>query len=205
LKKVGWKGLVDGKDSGIYRVNCLARLNVADGMATPLAQEAYDKMYEGLGGKPSHATLAFHWARVIELLYAAERLLELAKDKAVTSPEIRTIPTKTPSEGVGCIEAPRGTLFHHYWTDADGIITRVNLIVATGQNNGPMCMSIKRAAQKLIKNWKVDHGLLNMVEMAFRAYDPCLACATHTLPGQMPLEVNIYDRQHNLIKTLSRG
>lgn len=205
LKKVGWKGLVDGKDSGIYRVNCLARLNVADGMATPLAQEAYDKMYEVLGGKPAHATLAFHWARVIELMYAAERLLELAKDKDVTSKEIRTIPTKTPSEGVGCIEAPRGTLFHHYWTDADGIITKVNLIVATGQNNGPMCMSIKRAAQGLIKNWKVDQGLLNMVEMAFRAYDPCLACATHTLPGQMPLEVNIYDRQHNLIKTLSRA
>jgi F420-non-reducing hydrogenase large subunit len=205
LKKVGWKGLVDGKDSGIYRVNCLARLNVADGMATPLAQEAYDKMYEILGGKPSHATLVFNWARIIELMYAAERLLELAKDKDVTSPDIRTIPTKTPSEGVGCIEAPRGTLFHHYWADADGIITRVNLIVATGQNNGPMCMSIKRAAQGLIKNWKVDQGLLNMVEMAFRAYDPCLACATHTLPGQMPLEVNIYDRQHNLIKTLSRG
>lgn len=205
LKNVGWKGLVDGKDSGIYRVNCLARLNVADGMTTPLAQEAYDKMYDVLGGKPAHATLAFNWARVIELMYAAERLLELSKDKDVTSQEVRTIPTKTPSEGVGCVEAPRGTLYHHYWTDAEGMITKVNLIVATGQNNGPMCMSIKRAAQKLIKNWKVDQGLLNMVEMAFRAYDPCLACATHTLPGQMPLEVNIYDPGHNLIKTLSRA
>lgn len=204
LKNVGWKGLVDGKDSGIYRVNCLARLNVADGMATPLAQEAYDKMYDLLR-KPCHATLAFNWARVIEIMYASERLLELAEDEDVTSKDIRTIPTETPTEGVGCIEAPRGTLYHHYWTDEEGIITKVNLLVATCQNNGPMCMSIKKAAQKLIKNWKVNQGLLNMVEMAFRAYDPCLACATHTLPGQMPLEVDIYNSEHDLIKRLRRG
>jgi F420-non-reducing hydrogenase large subunit len=205
LKGVGWKGLVDGKDSGIYRVNCLARLNVADGMATPLAQEAYEKMYDVLGGKPSHATLAFNWARIVELMYASERLLELAQDKEVASPNVRIIPTQTPTEGVGCVEAPRGTLYHHYWTDKEGIITKVNLIVATGQNNGPMCMSVKKAAQGLIKNWKVDQGLLNMVEMAFRAYDPCLACATHSLPGQMPLVVNIYDPQRNLLKSLTRG
>jgi F420-non-reducing hydrogenase large subunit len=205
LKNVGWKGLVDGKESGIYRVNCLARLNVADGMATPLAQEAYEKMYQILGGKPAHATLAYNWARVIELMYSSERLLELARDKDIISKDIRAIPTGTPSEGVGCVEAPRGTLYHHYWTDENGIITRANLIVATGQNNGPMCMSIKRAAQKLIKNWNVNQGLLNMVEMAFRAYDPCLACATHALPGRMPLEVNIYDPEHNLIKKLTRG
>ena len=204
LKGVGWKGLVDGKDSGIYRVNCLARLNVADGMATPLAQEAYEKMYDVLGGKPSHATLAFNWARIVELMYASERLLELATDKDITSQNIRTIPQGIIGEGVGCIEAPRGTLFHHYWSDEQGLITKVNLIVATGQNNGPMCMSIKKAAQSLIKNWKVDQGLLNMVEMAFRAYDPCLACATHTLPGQMPLEVIIRDAKGNEVRKLSR-
>ena len=204
LKGIGWKGLVDGEDSGIYRVNCLARLNVADGMATPLAQEAYDKMYDVLGGKPSHATLAFNWARIVETMYASERLLELATDKDVTSKDVRAIPTGTPEEGVGCVEAPRGTLFHHYWTDEEGIIKKVNLIVATGQNNGPMCMSIKKAAQSLIKNWQVDQGLLNMVEMAFRAYDPCLACATHTLPGQMPLEVIIRDIKGNEVRRLSR-
>jgi F420-non-reducing hydrogenase large subunit len=204
LKNVGWKGLVDGKDSGIYRVNCLARLNVADGMATPLAQEAYEKMYDALGGKPSHATLAFNWARVVELMYASERLLELATDKDVTSKDIRAIPKDIPGEGVGCVEAPRGTLFHHYWTDKEGIITKVNLIVATGQNNGPMCMSVKKAAQSLIKKGNITQGLLNMVEMAFRAYDPCLACATHSLPGQMPLEVIIRDAQGNEVKRLSR-
>jgi F420-non-reducing hydrogenase large subunit len=202
LKGVGWKGLVDGKDSGIYRVNSLARLNVADGMATPLAQEAYDKMFSVLGGKPSHATLAFNWARVVELMYASERLLELATDKDITSKDIRTIPKEKPSEGVGCVEAPRGTLIHHYWSDEEGIITKVNLIVATGHNNGPMCMSVKKAAQSLIKNWKVDQGLLNMVEMAFRAYDPCLACATHTLPGHMPLEVIIHDPKGEIVTRL---
>lgn len=204
LKGIGWKGLVDGKDSGIYRVNSLARLNVADGMATPLAQEAYDKMFDILGGKPSHATLAFNWARIVEIMYASERLLELATDKDITSKDIRAIPKEKPNEGLGCVEAPRGTLFHHYWTDEDGLITKVNLIVATGQNNGPMCMSVKKAAQSLIKNWKVNQGLLNMVEMAFRAYDPCLACATHSLPGHMPLEVIIHDPKGKIVERLSQ-
>jgi len=205
LKKVGWKGLIEGKDSGIYRVAPLARLNAADGMATPLAQEEYEKMYQTLGGKPVHATLAFHWARLIELLYAAERLLELCQDKEITSPDVRTIPTATPDEGVGVVEAPRGTLYHHYQTDKNGIIKKVNLIVATAQNNPAMNMSIKKAAQGLIKAGKVvSEGLLNMVEMAFRAYDPCIACATHTLPGQMPLEVIIRDADGNIIDRLSQ-
>jgi len=206
LKKVGWKGLTEGMDSGIYRVNSLARLNVADGMATPLAQEEYERFYQTLGGKPVHATLAFHWARLIEILYAAERFLELAQDKEITDPNIRTIPTVTPDEGVGVVEAPRGTLYHHYQTDENGIVKRVNLIVATVQNNPAMNMSVKKAAQGLIKAGRtVTEGLLNMVEMAFRAYDPCIACATHCLLGQMPLEVVIRDFQGNEIQRLSRG
>lgn len=204
LKGVGWKGFVDGKDSGIYRVAPLARLNVASGMATPLAQEQYERMYSTLGGKPVHATLAQHWARIIELLYAAERMLELSQDEEITSPNVRTLPTETPKEGIGVVEAPRGTLFHHYQTDEKGLITKVNLIVATGNNHAPICMSVKKAAQAVIKGGKVDQGLLNMVEMAFRAYDPCFGCATHSLPGQMPLQVNIYDAGKNLIKTLER-
>lgn len=204
LKGVGWKGLVDGRESGIYRVNTLARLNVADGMATPLAQEAYQKMFSILGGKPSHATLAFNWARLVEIMYASERLLELATDKDITSKEVRTLPKDTPTEGIGCVEAPRGTLLHHYWTDEMGIITKVNLIVATGMNNAGMCMSVKKAAQSLIKKGNIDQGLLNMVEMAFRAYDPCLACATHSLPGHMPLEVIIRDTRGNEVKRLSQ-
>jgi len=205
LKKIGWKGMVDGKDSGVYRVNSLARLNVADGMATPLAQAEYEKMFDTLGGKPVHATLAFHWARLIELLYAAERLLELCQDKEITSTEVRTIPTATPTEGVGMVEAPRGVLIHHYQTDDKGIVEKVNLIVATGHNYPAMNMSVKRAAQGLIKKGKVaSEGLLNMVEMAFRAYDPCMACATHTLPGQMPLEIVIYNSHGEVAEKLSR-
>jgi F420-non-reducing hydrogenase large subunit len=203
LKKVGWKGFAEGRDSGIYRVAPLARLNVADGMATPVAQEEYDKMYATLGGKPVHATMAFHWARLIEIVYAAERLLELSQDKEVTSPNVRTIPTATPDEGVGVVEAPRGTLIHHYQTDKKGIVEKVNLIVATGHNNSAMNMSVAKAARGFVHNGKVvAEGLLNMVEMAFRAYDPCMACATHNLPGQMPLEVTIYDNHGDLVTKL---
>ncbi|WP_240986723.1 Ni/Fe hydrogenase subunit alpha [Acididesulfobacillus acetoxydans] len=198
LKKLGWQGFQDGPQSGVYRVAPLARLNAADGMATPLAQEAYEKMYSTLGGKPAHHTLANHWARLIELLYSSERVLELARDPEITSPRIRALPEGRPKEGVGIIEAPRGTLIHHYQTDEKGILTKVNLIVATGNNNAAINISVQRAAKGLIKKGKVSEGLLNMVEMAFRAYDPCLACATHNLPGSMPLLARIYDHEGNL-------
>ncbi len=204
LKDVGWKGFVDGEDSGVYRVAPLARLNVADGMATPLAQQAYDRMYETLGGKPVHNTLAFHWARLVEAMYAAERVVELANDPEITSPDIVNLPTETPKEGVGIVEAPRGTLIHHYQTDDNGILTKVNLIVATVNNAAPIWMSIEKAAKSLIHNGEVSDGLLNMVEMAFRAYDPCHACATHSLPGRMPLEINILDSAGTIMKKLQR-
>ena len=206
LKKVGWKGFTEGKDSGIYRVSPLARLNVADGMATPLAQAEYEKLFRTLGGKPVHATLAFHWARLVELMYASERLLELCQDKEITDPKVRTIPTATPDEGVGIVEAPRGTLIHHYQTDKNGMVTKVNLIVATAHNYPAMHMSIKKAAQGLIKKGTAaSEGLLNMVEMAFRCYDPCSACATHTLPGQMPLEIIIYDSNKEELRRISQN
>ncbi|MGA9191345.1 MAG: Ni/Fe hydrogenase subunit alpha [Anaerolineales bacterium] len=192
LKKIGWKGFEGGVDSGVYKATPLSRLNAADGMATPLAQAEYERMYETLGGKPVHATLATHWARLIELLYATERWVDLAVDPEITGTEFRTLPTETPDEGIGCVEAPRGTLTHHYQTDERGVLTHVNLIVGTTNNNAPINMSIKRAAEGLIqKGTVVSEGLLNKVEMAFRAYDPCLGCATHSLPGQMPLEVTI--------------
>ncbi len=205
LKKVGWKGFVEGKDSGIYRVAPLARLNVADGMATPLAQAEYEKMFSTLGGKPVHATLAFHWARLVELMYASERLLELCRDTEITSPDVRTIPTATPDEGVGVVEAPRGTLIHHYQTDSKGVIQKVNLIVATGHNYPAMNISVTKAARGFVHNGKVvSEGLLNMVEMAFRCYDPCMGCATHTLPGQMPLEVTIYNHRGDVMDAVRR-
>jgi F420-non-reducing hydrogenase large subunit len=206
LKKVGWKGFVDGKDSGVYRATPLSRLNAADGMATPLAQEAYDKMYSTLGGKPANFTLATHWARLVELLYAAERLLELSKDPEITSTDIRNIPTAKPDEGVAIVEAPRGTLTHHYITDEKGIIKKCNLIVGTTNNYAPLFMSIKKAAEDFIKpGVEITEGLLNRVEMAWRPYDPCLSCATHALPGQLPLEVTIYDAQGSEVKKLSQG
>jgi len=205
LKNVGWKGFVDGEDSGIYRVAPLARLNVSDGMATPLAQEAYERMYEVLGGKPVHNTLAFHWARLIEALYATERILELAHDPELSSPDIVNLPTEIPKEGIGVVEAPRGTLFHHYQTDEKGILTNVNLIVATGNNAAPIWMSIEKVAKSLIHKGEVSDAILNMIEMAFRAYDPCMACATHSLPGRMPLEVNVYDANGGLVRKLRRN
>ena len=204
LKGVGWNGFNEGPESGVFCVAPLARLNAADGMATPMAQEAYDLYNKTLGGKPVHHTLANHWARLIELLYAAERMVELANDPDIINPEVRTIPTATPKEGIGVVEAPRGTLFHHYQTDERGVITKANLIVATQNNAARIAMSVDKAARGLIKSGKVDDGILNMVEMAFRAYDPCHGCATHALPGQMPLIVSIYDRQHNLLQEIRR-
>ncbi len=137
LKQVGWKGFVDGVESGVYRATPLSRLNAADGMATPLAQEQYERFYDTLGGKPVQPTLATHWARLIELLYATENWVRLATEPDITSSEYRVLPTQTPTEGVGCVEAPRGTLTHHYVTDERGIVTKVNLIVGTTNNNAP--------------------------------------------------------------------
>lgn len=212
LKGVGWKGFVDGKDSGVYCATPLSRLNAADGMATSEAQAAYEKMYETLGSQkvngryqPVHHTLAAHWARLVELLYAAERMYELITDPEITDPNVRPQVTTTPQEGVGSVEAPRGTLTHHYWTDEDGILTRVNLIVGTTNNYAPISMSVKKAAQSLIHNGTViTNGLLNRIEMAFRSYDPCFGCATHSLPGQMPLEVVIRDAHGHVVERLSQ-
>jgi F420-non-reducing hydrogenase large subunit len=203
LKKVGWKGFVDGVDSGIYRVGPLGRLNTSDGMATPLAQAEYEVMYKTLGGKPVHSTLAFHWARLIELLYAAEHALELSKDPEITSTKVRNTPGE-PGEGVGIVEAARGTLIHHYVLDEDALIKDVNLIVATTNNCPAINMSIRNAAKGLIHGDKVDQGILNMVEMAFRAYDPCFGCATHFAVGQMPLTIEIYNHERKLLKTVQR-
>jgi F420-non-reducing hydrogenase large subunit len=202
LRKVGWAGFTDGPGSGVYSATPLARLNVADGMATPLAQEARDRYFATLapgpapaGGKPQvHGRMATHWARLIELLFAAERMVELVTDPEITSPNVRVLPTRVPTEGVGTVEAPRGTLTHHYWTDERGLLTKVNLVVGTTNNHAPIAMSVDRAARALIHGGEVvGEGLLNRIEMAFRAYDPCFGCATHALPGQMPLEVVIRD------------
>lgn len=204
LKKVGWKGMVEGEDSGVYRVNSLARLNVAGKMATPKAQAAYERLFDYFGAKPVHHTLAYHWARLVETLFCAEEVARLARHPELTNPVVRVVPTGRPREGVGAVEAARGTLYHHYVTDASGLVTSVNLIVATVQNNAAMNMSVKRAARALIRGGEVPEALLDRVEMAFRAYDPCLACATHALPGEMPLVVTLR-RGGRVVGRLSRG
>jgi F420-non-reducing hydrogenase large subunit len=205
LKKLGWKGFVDGADSGIYSVAPLARLNASEGMATPRAQAAREQFFAMLGGKPVHCTLANHWARVVEMVYAAERFQELAADPEIVDPTVRTLPTAVPKIGVGVVEAPRGTLLHHYETDAAGLITRANLIVATQNNAARIALSVDKAARALINGSNAnDEGLLNMVEMAFRAYDPCHGCGTHSLPGSIPLEVSIRGRDGNLLRRVVR-
>jgi F420-non-reducing hydrogenase large subunit len=212
LKGIGWKGFVDGAESGVYCATPLSRLNAADGMATPKAQEAYERFYETLGSKkengryaPVHFRLATHWARLVEMLYAAERMLELVQDPEITDPNVRPVVKNKPTEGIGSVEAPRGTLTHHYQTDEKGILTKVNLIVGTTNNYAPIAMSVKKAAVSLIKKGTVvTDGLLNRIEMAFRNYDPCMSCATHALPGQMPLEVIIRDVDGEEVERLSQ-
>ncbi|PIS46512.1 MAG: Ni/Fe hydrogenase subunit alpha [Elusimicrobia bacterium CG08_land_8_20_14_0_20_51_18] len=204
LKPLGWKGFKDGAGSGIYSVAPLARLNASDGMATPQAQKAYEEMFRTLGGKPVHHTLANHWARVVEMIYAAERMVELFNDPGITGKDLRVIPSKTPETGIGVVEAPRGTLFHHYETGPDGLIKKANLIVATQNNAARIAMSVDKAARALIRNGEVSDGLLNKIEMAFRAYDPCFGCATHSLPGQMPLIVKFRDRSGRVIGEMRR-
>ncbi|MCR4403708.1 MAG: Ni/Fe hydrogenase subunit alpha [Candidatus Acetothermia bacterium] len=206
LKKVGWKGFVDGPDSGILAVAPLGRLNAASGMATPEAQAAYEEFYDFFGERPVHHTLATHWARIVEMIYAGERIKELADDPEITDPKVRLLPTAIPKEGIGVVEAPRGTLIHHYKTDERGVIEEANLIVATQNNSARIAMSVDKAAREVIHgDGQLDEGLLNMVEMAFRAYDPCHACATHALPGQMPLLVEVYDHRGELLRELRRG
>jgi F420-non-reducing hydrogenase large subunit len=205
LKQVGWKGLRSGADSGVYCATPLSRLNVADRMPTPRAQAEFERFFGALGGRPVHRALATHWARLIELLYAAERMLELATDPEVTSTEVRAMPRRIEGEGVGSVEAPRGTLIHHYETDAAGLIRKVNLIVGTTNNHAAISMAVRRAAERLIRSGRVvEEGILNRIEMAFRLYDPCLSCATHSLPGAMPLIVRVRDASGQVVTTLRR-
>ncbi|MDI9645959.1 MAG: Ni/Fe hydrogenase subunit alpha [Archaeoglobales archaeon] len=201
LKKVGWRGFSDGLESGIYAVAPLARLNVADSLATPIAQEAFEEMF-GLLGKPAHQTLAMHWARIIEMIYAAERINEISKDPDILEQNVRNLPFSTPDVGIGVVEAPRGTLIHHYETDERGVIRKANLLVATQHNIGRISLSIEKAAKSLIKGGIVNDALLNMIEMAFRAYDPCNACGTHNFSAPA-LPIYIYNTQGELLNIIN--
>ncbi|WP_028574115.1 Ni/Fe hydrogenase subunit alpha [Desulfonatronovibrio hydrogenovorans] len=171
-KKHGALKLDENDPVGVYRANCLARINVCDKMATPLAQEELD-IFRKEFGRPTHLTLLYHWARLIELVQACEKAEELLNDPEITGREHRAKNIQPRAgDGVGCVEAPRGTLIHHYKTDDNGLVTMANLIVGTTHNNAPMNLSVKQAAKALIKDGKYDQGILNRVEMAIRAYDP---------------------------------
>jgi F420-non-reducing hydrogenase large subunit len=204
LKKRGWQGFAEGIDSSLYCATPLSRLNVAERMATPKAQEAFEEMFATLGAHPCRALLAQHWARLVEMVQNAETLLKYCADPEITGENVRVIPQKITGEGIGVIEAMRGTLTHHYTCDENGICTSANLIVGTTNNNAPIQMVTKKVAQALIKpGVEPDQGILNMVEMGFRAFDPCFSCATHSL-GQMPLEAVIY-RGGELHKVIKRN
>jgi F420-non-reducing hydrogenase large subunit len=156
---------------GIYRSNTLARINVADKIATPRAQAELEEFRENFG-RPAQATLLYHYARLIEEVYACERAIELLEDPEITDPNVRTPAEPRAGRGIGCVEAPRGTLIHDYSTDENGLITRSNMIVGTTHNLGPINMSVNQAARSLIKGGEVTEGILNTIEMAVRAYDP---------------------------------
>jgi NAD-reducing hydrogenase large subunit len=195
-RKQGWP-------EGVYRVGPLARLNVATHIPTPLAQEEFKIFKQLNGGKPVEATLYYHYARLIEDLYAIERVQEILEDPDILSTDITSHSTRFVGEGVGVIEAPRGTLFHHYKTDDHGMLTHVNLIVATGHNNYAMNKSVEMVAKTFVDGRNMTEGMLNRVEAAIRAYDPCLSCSTHAI-GAMPLVVELVDSRGQLVKRLSR-
>jgi NAD-reducing hydrogenase large subunit len=188
-----------GAEDGWYRVGPLARINNCESIATPLA-EAQRVIFKDINqGKPVHAVLAYHWARLIELLYCAEAINGLLKDPDIQGDDLIN-KGKLQSTGIGVIEAPRGTLFHHYEINEDGIVEKANLIVSTTNNNQAMNESIRQVAVQYLDGNELTEPLLNQVEVAIRAYDPCLSCATHAM-GKMPLEINLVDAQGN---TLSR-
>ena len=193
-----------GFPEGIYRVAPLSRLNVADAISTPLANKELGE-FKALGnGNPVHETLYYHYARLIEILYAAERAKELLEaDDEIVGKDVRLKVERKAGEGVGVIEAPRGTLIHHYWVDDSGKIEKANLIVATVQNNPAIDMSVNEVAKEFVKGGKIEQGALNMVEMAVRCYDPCLSCASHAI-GQMPMVIELLSADGTIVDAVER-
>jgi NAD-reducing hydrogenase large subunit len=194
-KKLGWP-------DGVYRVAPLGRLNVADCISTPMANEEFKK-FKAISDGPVEPSLYMHYARLIEDIYAAERARELLEDPDIVSTEIMNESHTITGEGVGVIEAPRGTLFHHYRTDANGQLTDVNLIVATGHNNWAMSTAVDAVAKEFVDGKNMTEGQLNRVEAAIRAYDPCLSCSTHAI-GQMPIIVEVRGPNGELVRRLQR-
>ncbi len=196
LKQLGYPG-------GMYRVGPLARLNLVDRISTPQANVAWG-VWEACRDKVRRSSFYYHWARLIEILYALERIEQLLHDPEICATDVLVTAKPANAQGVGVIEAPRGTLFHHYWVDEHGRIEKVNLIVATGHNNLAMNRAVLAVAQKYVKGSRLQEGMLNRVEAAIRCYDPCLSCSTHAA-GQMPLHVDLVDAGGTLLQTVQRG
>ena len=191
-----------GYPDGIYRVGPLARLNLCERFGTPLAdRELAD--FRNRGELARTSAFYYHYARLIEILGAVERIAELVDDPDVRSADFRARAGVNRLDGVGCSEAPRGTLFHHYQVDRNGIIQKVNLIIATGQNNLAMNRTVTQIAKRYIHNGQTTDGILNRLEAGIRAYDPCLSCSTHAI-GSMPLVVDVVDVQGNCVKQWKR-
>jgi len=191
-----------GPKDGWYRVGPLARVNNCDFFTTPKAEQER-RVFRGVSpGGPVQPTLAFHWARMIELLHCAESINDLLLDDDLSGSDLR-VRGEMQSTGIGVIEAPRGTLFHHYEIDGDGLVTRANLIVSTTHNNQAMNESIRQVASTYLDGQKLTEPLLNQIEVALRAYDPCLSCATHAL-GKMPLEVVLHDTEGRVVDRMEK-
>lgn len=196
-KKMGWP-------QGVYRVGPLGRLNTIDHIDTPMAQKEWLEYRAINPGKPIENTLYYHYARLIETLYAIEQVKVLLDDPDILSTDVLNTRQEVKGEGVGVIEAPRGTLYHHYQCDENKKVTKVNLIVSTGHNNWAMSEAVDSVAKTYINGNVIREGLLNRVEAAVRAHDPCLSCSTHAV-GQMPIAIELTDQDHNVLQTLSRG
>ncbi|MHB1311897.1 MAG: Ni/Fe hydrogenase subunit alpha [Gemmatimonadaceae bacterium] len=192
-----------GDADGWYRVGPLARLNNCDSICTPLAEAERREFRAAAGGGMQHATLAYHWARLIEMLHAAERIERLLDDPDIIGTDLVTRGERA-YEGVGVLEAPRGTLFHHYKVDENDLVTKANLIVATTHNNQAMNEAVRSVATRYLDGHELTEGLLNHIEVAIRAYDPCLSCATHAL-GKMPLQVELVDAAGTVVDRVVRG
>jgi len=195
-KPLGWP-------EGVYRVGPLGRLNVVDKISTPIANEHLKNFKKINDGKPVEGSLYFHYARLIEAIYGLERTKEILEDPECLSKDVLLSGKVSNEEGIGVIEAPRGTLIHHYWVDEKGTIEKVNLIVATGHNNWAMSKSVENVAKGFIDGKNLTEGMLNRVEGAIRCYDPCLSCSTHAI-GKMPLLIELYDSNGNLINFVKR-
>lgn len=192
-----------GYPDGIYRVGPLARLNLCERMGTPLAEKELAE-FRQLGNGAVNSAFFYHYARLIEILTSIERIEQMVDDGDLQSPHLRADAGVNQLQGVGCSEAPRGTLFHHYWVNADGLIQKVNLLIATGQNNLAMNRTVLQVARHYIKGPHISEGILNRLEASIRAFDPCLSCSTHAA-GQMPLRVQLLSSEGRLLDEVRRG